>query len=202
MNDRVNKAVNTTWPKLGQRVGDRWTFALEFEITIEPRTRAWNEWWGSLWLWADGHLVGRPSEVEMIQTGLGSLHGTASENWGVASFTLSALSPSEALDAVMWARYGEEKLRPVRINFQEMDTLLCLEVLPRSTGPFFDGWEAIILEEGTRERFIYRQEGMEVAEATWPKGTFRSVVGEAQNDFERVARSILKGPQAYPEGAH
>jgi hypothetical protein len=38
------------------------------------------------------------------------------------------------------------------------------EVLPRLTGPFFDGWDAVLIEAGEEERFIFRQEG---AEARW-----------------------------------
>lgn len=128
----------------------------------------------------------------MIQTGLGSLTGTSTENWGPASYMLSAFSSKEALNTVMWACYGDEEHQSARVPVASADVLRSLEVLPRSTGPFFDGWEGIILEEGTTERFIYRREGTEVVEATWPRGTFRGVVGEAQSDFETVARSILK----------
>jgi hypothetical protein len=175
------------------RVGDRWMFALEFEIRGEPRARAWNEWWGSLLLWADGHLVGKPYEVEMIQTGLDSLRETANGNRAPASLILSAFSPKEALDAVMWAHYdGKKEHRPLKLSLESEVALLPLEILPSLTGPFFDGWEAIILEDRATERFVFRQEGAEAAEAIWPLGTFRRVVGEAQSDFERIARSILK----------
>ena len=143
-------------PGFSRRIGNRWTFALEFEIQADA-PRLWNESWGSLWLWVGGHLVGRPYETEMVQIGLDSLNETAGENRASASRILSACSPSEALQAVMWARYGGQDSVHVKASAVDDEALFPLEVLPRRTGLFFDGWEAILVDEGPIERFVYRR---------------------------------------------
>jgi len=168
------------------RIGDRWTFAIEFEGVGNP-PKAWNEWWGSLWLWIDGHVVGCPSEIEMVMTGLDSLVESAQQTRADLSSPLQLSVPAgEALDLVMWARYGSDDRAPG--NFVgDPSTLTGYEVLPRLTGPFFDGWEAVLIEAAQEERFIFRQEGAEVREALWPAGTFRSVVQRALDDFKGFA---------------
>jgi hypothetical protein len=59
------------------------------------------------------------------------------------------------------------------------------------TGPFFDGWEAVLIEAGREERFIFRQAGAEAKEVVWPAGTFRSVVQRAIDEFKRLAPALL-----------
>jgi len=39
----------TIHPRLTRRVGNRWVFAVEFEIQ-DTLPKTWNESWGSLWL--------------------------------------------------------------------------------------------------------------------------------------------------------
>jgi hypothetical protein len=178
-------------PEFNRRIGNRWKFALEFEIHGSPPS-VWNEWWGSLWLWAEGHVVGKPSESEMISIGLESLQEAAGEAGTRVSDLLSAQSPKEALEMVLWARYGDSDPAMAKTVGNEK-SLFPFEILPRRTGPFFDGWEAILLEEGAKERFIYRQQGADVVEVVWPLGTFRDVISEAGSEFEKLARSMLNG---------
>jgi hypothetical protein len=191
MHNSPDKPRYTIQPGFGRRIGDRWTFALKFEIHGDPPA-TWNEWWGSLWIWVEGHLVGKPHETEMVLTGLDSLQESAREDRVPASSILSGRSSKDALDAVMWARYGGDDPSPVNSSTKE-ESLFSLEILPRRTGPFFDGWEAILLEQGATQRFVYRQEGADVREAVWPQGTFCHVVGDARAEFERLARSMLNG---------
>jgi hypothetical protein len=168
------------------RIGDRWTFAIEFEGIGDP-PKAWNEWWGSLWLWVDGHVVGRPSEIEMVMTGFDSLVGSAQQTrTGLSTPLQLSVAAEEALDLVMWARYGSDDRAPGSF-VGDPSALKRYEVLPRLTGPFFDGWEAVLIEAAQQERFILRQEGADVREALWPAGTFRSVVQLALDDFKRFA---------------
>lgn len=192
MPNNPNSTVRTVEEGFGKRVGNRWTFAVEFEIHGD-RPAAWNEWWGSLWLWVEGRLVGRPDETEMVLTGLDSLQESASEERIPASSILSTYDSKEALDAVMWARYGGDGPSPLKFPTKNEEGLFSLEVLPRRTGPFFDGWEAILLEQAGTQRFVYRQEGGDVVEAVWPHGTFSHVVGDARAEFESLAQSISKG---------
>jgi hypothetical protein len=191
MNEIPIKGRRTIQPGFGKRIGNRWLFALEFEIHGAPPAN-WKEWWGSLWLWVEGHLVGRPYESEMVQTALDSLQEAASEDRTRVSAVLSTYSAKEALDDVVWARYGEGGPPNGTLPLANEGDLFSLEILPRRTGPFFDGWEAILLEKGATEHFVYRQEGAIVTEAVWPQGTFSDVVGEARVEYEKLARSVLK----------
>jgi hypothetical protein len=171
------------------RVGNRWSFAVEFEGTGDP-PKAWNEWWGSVWLWADGHVVGWPFEIEMVMTGFDSLVESAQETR--TGGLLSSLPVNEALDLVMWARYGDGS--PPSPFAGNPSVLAQHEVLPRLTGPFFDGWEAILLSEGLQERFIYRQGGGQVSEAKWPIGTYKDIILRARDEFKKLATASLTPP--------
>jgi len=175
------------------RVGNRWNFAVEFEGIGDP-PRAWNEWWGSLWLWANGQVVGWPFEIEMVMTGFDSLVESAQETETRTSGLLSSLPAYEALDLVMWARYGDDK---PPVHFDGNPSLLVPhEVLPRLTGPFFDGWEAILIPEDLQERFIFRQEGGPVSEAKWPIGTFKRFVLQSRDEFKKLATASTMPPAA------
>ena len=137
--------------------------------------RPWTESWGSLWLWAGGHLVGTPYETEMVKTGFDSLQDVASANRARASHILSQCSPTEALEAVRWARYGEGDSSRLKTLVVDAGCLFPLELLPSSTGPFFDGWEAILLEEGKTERLIYRQRGVLSPKQSGRQGRFATL---------------------------
>jgi hypothetical protein len=173
------------------RVGDRWSFAVEFEGIGNP-PKAWNEWWGSLWLWVNGQVVGRPFEIEMVMTGFDSLVESAQESETRTNSLLSSLPADQALDLVMWARYGDDSSPPEYLVGNPL-LLPRHEVLPRWTGPFFDGWEAVLIQEGLQERFIFRQKGSQVSEAHWPVGTFKSLVLEARDKFEKLATAGTGG---------
>jgi hypothetical protein len=170
------------------RVGNRWIFAIEFEGIGDP-PKVWNEWWGSLWLWANGQIVGRPFEIEMVMTGFDSLVDSAQKSENPAAANLASKPASEALDLVMWARYGVDDTPK---GFEGDPILLCQhEILPLATGPFFDGWEAILLAENSQERFIFRQVGGRINEALWPGGTFKSLVFQALDEFKKLATASL-----------
>ncbi len=168
------------------RIGDRWTFAIEFE-GVGEQPKLWNEWWGSLWLWVDGQVVGDPSEIEMVMTGFDSLLESAQNIPTGQSGSLQPSVPAvEALDLVMWARYRDDEQAPGEFVGDPSD-LARYEVLPRLTGPFFDGWDAVLIEAGQKERFIFRQEGAEAREVLWPAGTFRTIVQQAIDEFKRLS---------------
>jgi len=176
---------------MAERVGDRSVFAIEFEVSdYQPRT--WNECWGRLWLWVGSNAVGNLDEIEMIQTGLDSLKETALDERRQASEALQGLRGEDALDAVMKARYDEEEWRAAHPLPVLDECLASVEVLPRLTGPFFDGWEAILLDCGESERLLYRREGAETLEAVWPTGTFAGIVSDSNAAFESYAREIIK----------
>ena len=179
----------------GSRTGDRWRFAIEFEAYLLPdgrRPRLWNEWWGALWLWVNGQLVGDTAQIETVMNDLGSLHTDAMFT-GRQSDLLSSRSAKEALDIARWSVYGndDENMRKI-VGDRNLEEF---EILPRGKA-FFDGWEAILLENGNEEHFIYRRRGEEVVDVAWPIGTFRDVVNRAKDEFENMAKSHLIGGNA------
>lgn len=169
---------------VGRRVGNRRVFAVEFEF--EPqRGISLDDAWGCVWLWAGGRCIGRTWELEIVQFGLKSLREAADDKAQRISRLLSSMAAAEALDLVMWARYGDddpklESLVGSRENLEQF------EILPRRTGPFFDGWQAILIEEGNAERFVFRRSGQELFEITWANGLFRSTVHDACEAFARL----------------
>jgi hypothetical protein len=169
------------------RVGNRWSFAVEFEASGE-RPRVWNEWWGSLWLWVGGQVVGRPFEIEMVMSGfdplLESLYESGQKPENPTSSLLASMPADDALDLVMWSQYGDDE--PPTPFAGEQSLLSAHEVLPRGS-PFFDGWKAILIPAGSQERFIFCQEGGHAKEAKWPSGTFRSIVQISLTEFKRFA---------------
>jgi hypothetical protein len=180
----------------GQRSGNRLRFAVEFEAYKLPDgsfPRMWNEWWGYLWLWVDGRIVGNPFEYEFIWSGLGPLVKDASETGKRGSSLLSTYQPKEALEIVM--KVLDDDVEAEKSAGDPANPGL-LQILPGVTGPFFDGWEAILLEQGDTEHFIYRQKECTTVEAVWQIGTFRDAILEAKNGFETLARSNLIGGMA------
>jgi len=69
------------------------------------------------------------------------------------------------------------------------ENLTAFDILPTSAGPFFDDWEAILLEEGENERFIYRRIGLPVCEARWKLGTFKDIVLRANFELREIGGS-------------
>ena len=187
MHHTENESRNPPAVVLNRRIGNRWALAVEFD-GVPDRPRAWNDWWGSLWLWVGGQLVGNPPVTEMLVVGLDALCEAAADDRTQASAMTIHVTAKHALDAVMQARYGNDS--PNGLGVAD-DDLFALEILPRRTGPFFEGWEAILLDQGASERFIYRTDGGQIREAVWPKGTFSTVTRRARNEFEEQARALI-----------
>jgi hypothetical protein len=180
-----------------RRIGNRLTFAVEFEVHDSPAPRLWNEWWGYLWLWVEGNVVGNPFELEMIMIALEPLSGIAYPMESETAKVLSTHTSEEVLEMVRWAVYGEDDPAMEKLVLHR-EKFLSFEIFGGSTGPFFDGWEAVLLKEGATERFIYRQRGRGVIEAVWPLGTFHDILSEARNEFERLGRSKIDRTQESP----
>lgn len=163
-------------------IGSQESFGIEFDVKCDPAVPS-NTWWGRLWLWADGVLVGNMNDIEMVSCGLGvllnALHKTASRK----SDLLSSLPAREALELVMCSVYGNNDAY-VRRLAGSMD-LRSFEVLPGG-GPFFDEWQAILLEESETERFIFRKEGEPTFKCSWRMGTFRNIVLQAETELRNM----------------
>ena len=166
-------------------IGSRLTFAVEF--SVEPRlTNSAVEWWGCMCLWVAGDCVGNPAELELVSIGMASLVRSARQVSRTSSL-LSNLPTDRALDAVKWAVYGEDN--PELERLVGSADLGKFEVLGTSAGPSFDNWEAILIEEGEDERFLYRRSGEPAKEASWKSGTFREIVLQADAELRGLMRS-------------
>ncbi len=178
---------------LNRRTGDRRIFAVEFEIELD-QVRSPNEWYGCLWLWVDGRCVGESQEVEMVSIALEHLVAAAQETGSRSNRKLSSLPADEALNLVIWAAYGDDSLKLEQQLAESRQSLAKFDILPTSAGPFFDSWEATLIELGDEERFIYRRDGEAVREAKWRLGTFKDVVLQAQADFTKIVNMSQRPP--------
>lgn len=170
---------------LTKRVGDRRVFAVEFEVDPHQQ-HAPSDWWGSLWLWVNGKCVGRSDHIEMVLVGIGTLVNAAIKTGSRISPLLSSKPAAGALDLVMWTIYGDDESHP-ELNTASRETLQQFEVLPQGDS-FFDGWEAILIEEGNTERFIVRKQGETASEVSWELGRFKDTVLEARAEFQRLTK--------------
>jgi hypothetical protein len=169
---------------LERKIGSRAIFAIEF--SVEPILgKPVNEWWGKIQLWVGGRCVGNPEEVEMVSIGLGTLDAIGKQTGSRGNPLLGSLPVDTAIDNVMQAIYGETGAETEQFSSEDLSKF---EVFPVSI-PFFDNWEAILLEEGDEERFLYRREGEPGQVVTWDIGTFREITSRA--NFELT---LLQGP--------
>ena len=175
---------------LERRIGSREVLSIEF--SIEPQLdKPVNEWWGHIRFWAGGRCIGNPDEIEMVSIGLGALEAVGKQTGSRASPLLMRLPPDAAIDRVMQAIYGEEEAETERVSFDDMTKF---EVFPGAS-PFFDNWEAILLEEGDHEKFLYRHVRQPAQEMTWEIGTFRNITARA--NFELT---VLQGQSTFQLG--
>ena len=162
-----------------RRIGDRRQLAVEFEVDLDqPPAR---DVWGCLWLWAGGRCVGNSHELEIVGYGLSGLQQAGLGIREQPSF-LSSMPPSEALDLVMWAIYGEDDAQREEM-VKDRRSLESFEVLPGSMGPYGDDWEAILIGDGSSERFVFRHAPGPTHEVRWGQGTFNRVIAEAREVF-------------------
>jgi hypothetical protein len=137
---------------LHRSVGSHDHIGIDFEVKCDVNARP-DTWWGRLSLWANGQHVGN-DEVEMVSVGLGSLWNAALKTHSRKSALLSHMPSREALDTVMQSIYGDENLcAQALVNSTDLSAF---EVLPQGD-PFFDDWEAILIEVEEEERFILQK---------------------------------------------
>jgi len=124
----------------------------------------------------------KSQEIEMVEFGLSALQEAADDPNRGPNSILSSMPAEDALNLVMWARYGEDDptLEKAAGSRQALEPH---EILPRRTGSFFDHWQAILLERDGLETIIFRQIGQQVNVVGWPAGTFRNTVNETRKMF-------------------
>lgn len=224
----------------GKRIGNRWEFAIEFEIHKADGKipRWWDDWYGSLWLWVDGRAVGNTDAFLVVKFAFETLCAVGAADRAAATAALSKQpSAAEKLDIVMgcaqadsWlglspedaCRTVAEEMGVPSVDIATMEEMraksrqmLTLDMLPAGTGWAFQGWQAVLLDEGEQERMIYRyrpEQDMEpdhdaasegespesdagpgvVTEAVWPSGTVLRVAEAARKEFEAMAMRMFR----------
>jgi hypothetical protein len=170
---------------LHRLTGDRRDLAVEcliFPVKARPKF----EWMGSVWLWVGGRVLGGPCAEEMLVIGLDALGEVAAETGHREQDLLGNATPEEALAAVQWARYGDDEPQLLQ-RFPNRESLEIYEVFPRRAGPFFEGWQACLLEHGGRERLVWKErEWPRTWERTFSIGQFKSVVEEMRRWYDEI----------------
>jgi hypothetical protein len=152
------------------------------ECTAEPNSAPRRKLWlGLVWLTADGQVIGNIEDrfQEQIGIALGALSVSAQDTGTRQHQLLQDLSPEAALDLVMWAACGDDEVHP-ELTDADRAVLARSEILTSSSGPAFDGWEAIIVESGNGETIIWRRERGQTQTRTFPLGTFWAATEQAQ----------------------
>jgi hypothetical protein len=185
-------------------IGHRWRFAVECEIQQCERD-PWGslEPFGSLWLWAGGHVIGNPHRSEQLNLGFSDFYGLVKNDGTRPAARFNEISHADALDLVFWTRFGEDdefdanrwpQVDPQAIRY---DGLIHYEAIS-SSSPLFDGWRAILLETDDSDTLIWAPHGGAVNEVSVPRGLFAHVADQACRWFAKIrAQSI--GPTLVPK---
>jgi|SRR5579859_182738 len=189
--------------------GDRWHFGVECEVqdcdvdpwgTLEP--------FGSFWLWVGGRTVGNTDVSEQLTIAFSQLRSSAGYAGQRTDDRFPRMSNADKLDFVRWVGWGEDhEFRAERWGSRCLDKARAEDVesywvVPPGRSPFFDNWEAILLEGETTETLVWRhqQKGFaECEEAAVHSGKFAEVCLKACDWFDglRVERmgSTLRAPK-------
>ena len=139
-------------------------------------------WQGRVWLNVEGQIVGNPEREAQEQIGIAiDALARAGRNTGKRRHpAMRGITEELALDLVMWAVYGDSNEEFERM-ITNRESLQVFEILPSTTGPAFDNWEAIIVESDEGECFVWRREGEQAPQSrVFPIGTFWHATEEAK----------------------
>jgi hypothetical protein len=151
--------------------GDRWYFGMECEVqdcdvdpwgTLEP--------FGSFWLWAEGRTIGNPDVSEQLTLAFSQLRSSAGYAGQRPDDRFPGMNNIDKLDFVRWVGYGEdhefcaERWGGRCLEEARAEDVESYWVIPPGHSPFFDDWEAILLEGETTETLIWRHQRRGLAE--------------------------------------
>lgn len=189
--------------------GDRWHFGIECEVqdcdvdpwgTLEP--------FGSFWLWVDGRAIGNTNESEQLTLAFSQLRSSARYAGQRLDDRFPGMSNLDKLNFVRWVRWGEddefsgERWGGRHLDMARTEDVESYWVIPPGHSPFFDGWEAILLEGETTETLVWRywrKETVECEEAAVQSGTFAEVCLKACDWFDRLRVKRMGSTLRVPE---
>jgi len=189
--------------------GDRWRFGVECEVqdcdvdpwgTLEP--------FGSFWLWVEGRAIGNTDVSEQLVLGFSALRASVRYSGQRADNRFPGMTNLDKLNLVRWVGWGDDDdFRPELWGGRSRDQarnedVKSYWVAPPGDSPFFDDWEAILLEREMAETLVWRHERggfLSSQEAELPLGFFSEVCTWACDWFDRFRRermgSTLREPK-------
>jgi len=189
--------------------GDRWRFGDECEVqdcdvdpwgTLQP--------FGSFWLWVEGRAIGNTEASEQLVLGFSTLQDSVRYSGRRADNRFPGMTNLDKLDLVRWVGWGDDdEFRPELWGGKSLDQARAEKVDPYwvispSESPFFDGWEAILLEREMTETLVWRHQGEGFSlsqEVELPLGLFSEVCTQACDWFDRIRQermgSTLREPK-------
>lgn len=189
--------------------GDRWRFGIECEVqdcdvdpwgTLEP--------FGSFWLWAEGRTIGNTDVSEQLTLAFSRLRSSASYAGQRPDNRFLGMSNTDKLNFVRWVGYGEdhefcaERWGGRCLDGARAEDVKSYWVIPPGDSPFFDDWEAILLERETAETLVWRyqrRERRECVEVAVPSGMFAEVCQKACDWFDRLRSERMGETLRVPE---
>jgi hypothetical protein len=176
--------------------GDRWRFGIECEVQ-EGDVDPWGSRgpFGSFWFWAGGQIVGNADRAEQLIHAFRSVDLVRNSSGNRRASDVPGASCLDKFDFIIWVRFGEDaEFDAGRWGNREIAELRGLdltrfEIIPRGESPFHDGWEAVLLEDGERETFVWREWRGELGhshELSLPLGEFSRVLTLAGDWFRRL----------------
>lgn len=189
--------------------GDRWRLGVECEVqdcdvdpwgTLEP--------FGSFWLWVEGRAIGNTDVSEQLVAGFSRLRASARYSGQRADDRFPGMTNLDKLDAVRWVGWGDDdEFRPelwggLSLDQARTEDVRPYWVFPPGESPFFDEWEAILLEREMIETLVWRHQrgGLSSShEVELPLGLFSYVCTRACDWFDRLRQermgSTLREPK-------
>ena len=189
--------------------GDRWNFGLECEIqdldvdpwgTLEP--------FGSCWLWIRGRIMGNTDVSEQLTIAFSQLRSSLGKAGKRNDDRFPGMSNLDRLDFIRWVGWGDdhefcaERWGGRHLDEARGEDVGSYWVVPPGHSPFFDDWEAILLEGETTETFAWRDQRKgtaECEEAAVPSGTFAEVCLKACDWFDGIRLKRMDTTLRAPE---
>lgn len=181
--------------------GDRWSFGVECEVqecdvdpwgTLQP--------FGSFWLWVEGRAVGNTDVSEQLVSGFSKLRASVRYSGQRPNSRFPGMTNIDKLDLVRWVGWGDDdEFRPELWGGRSCDQARTEDVkpywvIPPGDSPFFDDWEAILLEGEMTETLVWRYErgGLSLSqEIELPLGFFSEVSTRACDWFDQLRKERM-----------
>jgi hypothetical protein len=181
--------------------GDRWRFGVECEVqdcdvdpwgTLQP--------FGSFWLWVEGRAIGNTDVSEQLVLGFSTLRDSVRNSTRRPDSRFPGMTNLDKLNLVRWVGWGDDdEFRPelwggIGPDQARTEDVKPYWVVPPGDSPFFDDWEAILLERKVSETLVWRHQRGSFSsshEIELPLGFFSEVCTGACDWFDRFQQERM-----------